>query len=155
LMHVIAAKAVCFHEALNPEFKSYQLQVIKNASRLAEAMKELGYHIVSGGTDTHLLLVNVKKSLGITWKVAETVLDKVAITCNKNTVPYDDEKPLLTSGIRLGTAGVTTRCFREEEMELVAKLIDKALRNRDDDTVLESIREEALSLSRRFPLYQD
>jgi len=155
LMHVIAAKAVCFHEALNPEFKSYQLQVIKNASRLAEAMKELGYHIVSGGTDTHLLLVNVKKSLGITGKVAETVLDKVAITCNKNTVPYDDEKPLLTSGIRLGTAGVTTRGFREEEMELVAKLIDKALRNRDDGTVLESIREEALSLSRRFPLYQD
>jgi len=155
LMHVIAAKAVCFMEATRPEFKAYQLQVIKNAARLSGALEKLGYRIVSGGTDTHLLLVDVKRSLGITGKVAEEVLDKVAITCNKNTVPYDDEKPLQTSGIRLGTASVTVRGFKEEEMDLIARLIDTALKNRGDEEVLAAVRSEVIELSRRFPIYDD
>ncbi|HEY8395522.1 MAG TPA: serine hydroxymethyltransferase [Bacilli bacterium] len=155
LMHIIAAKAVCFKEAASPEFKAYQTQVIKNAARLSEALKKLGYYIVSGGTDNHLLLVNVKKSLGITGKVAEEVLDKVRITCNKNTVPYDEEKPMHASGIRLGTASVTTRGFKEQEMDQVAYLIDKALRNYEDEDVLAEVGEEVKELTRRFPIYED
>lgn len=154
LMHIIAAKAVCFREASTEEFRKYAKQVIVNAGVLSDMLKELGYVIVSGGTDNHLFMVNVKKSIGITGKEAETVLDKVAITCNKNTVPYDDEKPAYASGIRLGSASVTTRGFREEEMKQVARLIDRALKNRNDETELEAVKEEVYQLTARFPIYE-
>ncbi len=116
LMHVIAAKAVAFGEALQPEFKEYAKQIKANAEALAKALIEEGVEIVSGGTDNHLLLLNVK-SLGLTGKVAEHVLDEVAITTNKNTIPYDTEKPFVTSGIRVGTAAITTRGFKEEDVK--------------------------------------
>lgn len=155
LMHVIAAKAVCFKEALTEEFRSYQNQVVKNAAHLSEALIKLGYRIVSGGTDNHLLLVNVKKSVGLTGREAEIILDKVSITCNKNTVPYDDEKPMNGSGIRLGTASVTTRGFREKEIEEVARLLDSALRNSQNEEMLKQIRQEVWNLTARFPIYED
>lgn len=155
LMHVIAAKAICFKEASNQEFRNYQSQVIKNAAHLSEALKKLGYHIVSGGTDNHMLLVNVKQTLGITGKLAEEILDKVAITCNKNTVPFDDEKPMYCSGIRLGTASVTTRGFRKKEIELISKLIDKALKNYQDEEVLAAVKKEVMDLTNLFPIYED
>ena len=154
LMHVIAAKAVAFKEALSDEFREYQAQIIKNSKALCEALMNLGYKIVSNGTDNHLFIVNVKKSLGITGKEAEKVLDKVGITCNKNTVPYDTEKPMVTSGIRLGTPAVTTRGFKEKEMELVANLIDRALKNKDNEGVLEEIHQEVYELTSKFPIYK-
>ena len=154
LMHVIAAKAVAFKEALSDEFREYQAQIIKNSKALCEALMNLGYKIVSNGTDNHLYIVNVKKSLGITGKEAEKVLDKVGITCNKNTVPYDTEKPMVTSGIRLGTPAVTTRGFKEKEMELVANLIDRALKNKDNEGVLEEIHQEVYELTSKFPIYK-
>ena len=152
LMHVIAAKAVAFGEDLKPEFKLYQQQVVKNAKLLADTLKQLGYKIVSGGTDNHLLIVDVKTSLGITGKVAESVLDSVNITCNKNTIPFDTEKPTITSGIRLGSPSVTTRGFKETEMILIAKLIDKALKNYNNAQVLEKVKQEVLNLTAKFPL---
>jgi glycine hydroxymethyltransferase len=155
LMHVIAAKAVCFQEALTEEFRNYQKQVVKNAAHLSEALIKLGYRIVSGGTDNHLLLVNVKKSVGLTGREAEEILDKVSITCNKNTVPYDDEKPMNGSGIRLGTASITTRGFKEKEIDKVADLINSALRNHDNEEVLSRIRQEVWDLTARFPIYED
>lgn len=154
LMHVIAAKAVAFKEALTDEFKTYQAQIIKNSKAMCDALMNLGYKIVSNGTDNHLFIVNVKESLGITGKVAEKVLDKVGITCNKNTVPYDTEKPFVTSGIRLGTPAVTTRGFKEKEMELVANLIDRALKNRDNESELEKIHQEVYELTSKFPIYK-
>lgn len=154
LMHVIAAKAVAFKEALSDEFKVYQAQIIKNSKAMCDALMDLGYKIVSNGTDNHLFIVNVKESLGITGKVAEKVLDKVGITCNKNTVPYDTEKPFVTSGIRLGTPAVTTRGFKEKEMELVASLIDRALKNRDNEAELEKIHQEVYELTSKFPIYK-
>lgn len=154
LMHVIAAKAVAFKEALSDEFKAYQAQIIKNSKAMCDALMNLGYKIVSNGTDNHLFIVNVKESLGITGKVAEKVLDKVGITCNKNTVPYDTEKPFVTSGIRLGTPAVTTRGFKEKEMELVATLIDRALKNRDNEAELEKIHQEVYELTSKFPIYK-
>jgi glycine hydroxymethyltransferase len=155
LMHVIAAKAVCFKEAASPEFRTYQKQVIENAVHLSEALSKLGYVIVSGGTDTHLFLVNVKKSVGLTGKEAENILDQVAITCNKNTVPYDDEKPMNGSGIRLGTASITTRGFKKTEVELVAQFIDRALRNYQNEEEIKKIKEEVLNLTAKFPIYED
>lgn len=155
LMHIIAAKAVCFKEALSPEFKEYQKQVIQNSKTLSSELQKLGYVIITNGTDNHLLLADVKKSLGITGKLAETVLDEVAITCNKNTVPYDDEKPMLGSGIRLGVASITTRGFKEEEVKEVALLIDRALRNYKNKLVLEKIKQEVLELTNRFPIYNN
>lgn len=154
LMHIIASKAVCFKEALSEGFVNYQKQVIKNASALSDALKELGYRIVSGGTDNHLLLVDVKKSVGITGKLAENILDQVAITCNKNTVPYDEEKPFVTSGIRLGTPSVTTRGFKEDQMRYVAKLINKALRNRNNEEILKQVRDEVIVLTNQYPIYE-
>lgn len=154
LMHVIAGKAVAFKEALSDEFKAYQAQIIKNSKAMCDALMNLGYKIVSNGTDNHLFIVNVKESLGITGKVAEKVLDKVGITCNKNTVPYDTEKPFVTSGIRLGTPAVTTRGFKEKEMEIVATLIDRALKNRDNEAELEKIHQEVYELTSKFPIYK-
>ena len=153
LMHVIGAKAVSFFEALSDEFVDYQKQVVKNAKVLSDELTKHGLRIVSGGTDNHLLLVDVKSSFGLTGKVAEAVLDRVAITCNKNTIPFDTEKPFVTSGIRLGTPAITTRGFKEAEMVELAGYIARALRSVDDEKELEAIRESVLQLTSRFPLY--
>lgn len=153
LMHVILAKAVAFKEALADDFIKYQKQVIKNAKVLADSLIKSGVKVISNGTDNHLLLVDVKSSFGITGKLAEETLDKVNITCNKNTIPFDEEKPFITSGIRLGTPAVTTRGFKEEEMKTVAELIVEALKNTTNDEVLLSIKNKALDLTKKYPLY--
>ena len=152
LMHIIAAKAVAFEEALKPEFISYQQQVIKNAQVLADELKKLGYKLVSGGTDNHLMLVDVKSSVGLTGKYAEKVLCSLNITCNKNTIPNDSEKPMISSGIRLGTPALTTRGMKEKEMIAIAHLIDKALRNHDNEELKQQVKEEVLLLTSKFPL---
>lgn len=153
LMHVIAAKACAFGEALTDEFKEYQAQVVKNAKVLASELQSLGYRIVSGGTDNHLLLVDVKTSVGLTGKKAEKILDEVNITCNKNTIPNDTEKPFVTSGLRLGTPAMTTRGFKEAEMVTVTRLIDEALRNYENEEKLLEIKGKVLDLLKNFPLY--
>lgn len=153
LMHIIAAKAVCFKEAMTAEFKDYQKQVIKNSKRLSSELEQRGYKIVSGGTDNHMLLVNVKASVGLTGRDAEELLDEVLITCNKNTVPYDDEKPMHGSGIRLGVASITTRGFKEAEVVVVADLIDRVLRNPKDKDILNKVKTEVLALTAKFPIY--
>lgn len=155
LMHVIAAKAVAFGEALSDEFIQYQKQVIKNAKALSKALKEKGCRIISNGTDNHLLLVDVKRTFGITGKIAEEVLDRVNITCNKNTIPFDTENPFITSGIRLGTPAVTTRGFAEEEMDQIADCIVTALTHIDDEEVLMSVKEKVLELTKEYTLYQE
>lgn len=152
LMHVIAAKAVALGEAKTPEFVAYHKQVVRNAQALAEALKEQGYRLVSGGTDTHLLLVDLR-NLNITGKEAEHLLDQVGITVNKNVIPFDPQKPTVTSGIRLGTPACTTRGMKEEEMRSIAHLIDTALRGRNNPEVLEKVRNAVLDLCTRFPLY--
>lgn len=154
LMHVIGAKAVAFGEALTENFKVYQQQVIKNANVLAKELEKKGLTIIAGGTDNHLILVDVKSSIGITGKMAEHVLDEVAITCNKNTIPFDTEKPFITSGIRLGTPAVTTRGFKEAEMVELATYIYEALTHHDNEAELAKIREHVLQLTGRFPLYE-
>lgn len=154
LMHVIAAKAVALREAQTPQFVAYQKQVVRNAQALAEALKERGYRLVSGGTDTHLLLVDLR-NLGITGKEAEHILDRVGITVNKNVIPFDPQKPAVTSGIRLGTPACTARGMKEEEMRLIAELIDITLRNRDNSSVLEKVRKAVLDLCASFPLYPE
>ncbi|MDD3170841.1 MAG: serine hydroxymethyltransferase [Bacilli bacterium] len=154
LMHVIAAKAVAFKEALREDFITYQKQVIANAKTLADELMKRGLILVAKGTDNHLLIVNTKKSFGMTGKKAANILDSVGITCNKNTVPYDTEKPMVTSGIRIGTAAVTTRGFKEKEMSKVAELIDRALRNYDNSEELEVIKREVRELTTAFPLYK-
>lgn len=153
LMHVIAAKAVAFGEALQPEFKEYAIQIKKNAKALAQSLMDEGVEIVSGGTDNHLLLLNVK-SLGLTGKVAEHLLDEVAITTNKNTIPYDTESPFVTSGVRVGTAAVTTRGFKEEDAAEVGKIIAAVLRNPEDEAVKAEARERVQVLTDKFPLYE-
>ena len=154
LMHVIAAKAVAFKEALSDEFKEYAQQVVKNAQVLAEELTKAGVRIVSGGTDNHLLLLDMK-ALGLTGKDAEKVLDDIYITTNKNTIPFDTESPFVTSGIRIGTAAVTTRGFKEPEIREVADIIATALKNHDNQQVLESLKERVLKLTDRFPLYDN
>lgn len=153
LMHVIAAKAVAFGEALQPEFKEYAIQIKKNAKALAQSLMDEGVEIVSGGTDNHLLLLNVK-SLGLTGKVAEHLLDEVAITTNKNTIPYDTESPFVTSGVRVGTAAVTTRGFKEEDAVEVGKIIAAVLKNPEDEAVKAEARERVRVLTDKFPLYE-
>ena len=154
LMHVIAAKAVSFHEALQPEFKAYQEQVIKNAKALANEMQKLGYRVVSGGTDNHLMLVDVKERHNITGLDAEKLLHKVSITCNKNGFPFDKEKPAYASGIRLGTPAVTTRGFKEKEMKMIAIWIDSALANKENPEKLAEINKEVIELTKKYPLYK-
>ena len=144
LMHVIAGKAECFYEALQPEFKTYQQQVIDNAQVLCNKLKEKGFRIISNGTDNHLLLVDVKSKLGITGKDAETALDKINITVNKNTIPNDTESPMKASGIRLGTPAMTTRGFKENEFSEVANIIDECLSNLDDEEMIEEDDEEVM-----------
>ncbi|QLK86516.1 serine hydroxymethyltransferase [Staphylococcus sp. 17KM0847] len=153
LEHVIAAKAVAFGEALQPDFKQYQAQVVKNAQTLAETLQENGFRIVSGGTDNHLVAVDVKGSVGITGKVAEHVLDEVGITCNKNTIPFDQEKPFVTSGIRLGTPAATTRGFDEKAFAEVAHIISDVLKNHEDKNVLDKAKQRVKALTEQFPLY--
>ncbi|HFN9374669.1 TPA: serine hydroxymethyltransferase [Staphylococcus aureus] len=154
LEHVIAAKAVAFGEALENNFKTYQQQVVKNAKVLAEALINEGFRIVSGGTDNHLVAVDVKGSIGLTGKEAEEILDSVGITCNKNTIPFDQEKPFVTSGIRLGTPAATTRGFDEKAFEEVAKIISLALKNSKDEEKLQQAKERVAKLTAEYPLYQ-
>ncbi len=153
LEHVIAAKAVAFGEALNDDFKDYQNQVIKNAQALAQTLIEEGFRVVSGGTDNHLVAVDVKGSINMTGKLAEETLDKVGITCNKNTIPFDKEKPFVTSGVRLGTPAATTRGFDESAFVEVAKIISLALNNCDNDTKLNEAKERVHALTSKYPLY--
>ncbi|HDC5197012.1 TPA: serine hydroxymethyltransferase [Staphylococcus aureus] len=154
LEHVIAAKAVAFGEALENNFKTYQQQVVKNAKVLAEALINEGFRIVSGGTDNHLVAVDVKGSIGLTGKEAEETLDSVGITCNKNTIPFDQEKPFVTRGIRLGTPAATTRGFDEKAFEEVAKIISLALKNSKDEEKLQQAKERVAKLTAEYPLYQ-
>jgi glycine hydroxymethyltransferase len=153
LMHIIAGKAVAFKEALQPEFTEYQQQIKDNARALGEALSERGYHVCSGGTDNHLLLVNVKESLGITGKKAEEVLDEVEITTNKNTVPGETESPFVTSGLRLGTPAVTTRGMEEDAMDTIAELIDRVLQSPDDEEAKTDVQHDVHELTDRYPLY--
>lgn len=152
LMHAIAAKAVAFHEALQPGFRDYALQVKENAQTLAGALAEHGFRIVSGGTDSHLMLVDLRP-YGVTGKVAQAVLDSVHITTNRNAIPNDPEKPFVTSGIRLGTPAVTTRGMRQAEMRQIAQWISQALRGREDESALNAVRAEVKALCARFPLH--
>jgi glycine hydroxymethyltransferase len=154
LMHIIAAKAVCFKEAATAEFATYSRQVVANAKRLASNLATAGFRIVSGGTDTHLMLVDVF-SKGLTGKVAEATLGKAAITVNKNAIPFDQNPPMVASGIRIGTPAVTTRGMREAEMDLIADYIARVLASPDDDRVLNSVRSEIGQLCRKFPLYAE
>ena len=153
-MHVIAAKAVCFKEALEPSFKKYQKQIIKNAKALAKGLSGKGYRIVSGGTDNHLLLVDLSNK-NLTGKRSSQILDDVGITVNKNLIPFDKRSPGITSGIRLGTPALTTRGMREKEMLKIAELIDAALMRPADDKSLFAVEEEVKKLTKKFPLYQD
>ncbi|WP_213422234.1 serine hydroxymethyltransferase [Bhargavaea massiliensis] len=153
LMHVISAKAVAFGEALKPEFKEYIAQVVKNAKALGESLKAEGIDLVSGGTDNHLLLLNLR-SVGITGKVAEHVLDEAGITVNKNTIPFDTEKPFVTSGIRIGTPAVTSRGFKEEEMKEIGAIMAKLLKNHEDESVKQEAKERVAALTAKFPLYE-
>ncbi len=154
LMHIIAAKAVCFKEAMEPAFVEYQRQIVANAKRLATALSSAGFRLVSGGTDNHLMLVDVF-SKGITGKVAEAALGKAGITVNKNAIPFDQNPPMVASGIRVGTPAITSRGMREPDMDRVAEFIATALASPDDDTVLGRIKGEVEALCRKFPLYPD
>jgi len=154
LMHVIAAKAVAFKEALQPSFKTYQQKIRKNAKALAAALAERGFRLVGGGTDTHLILLDLRPK-SMTGKIAEKALDKAAITVNKNKIPFDPEKPFVTSGIRIGTPAVTTRGMDENSMGRIAELIDRALQKPEDDAHLAAVKGEVNALCRDFPLYRE
>jgi len=152
LMHVIAAKAVAFHEALKPQFRDYQRAIVANAARLASALVEQGFALISGGTDNHLMLLDLRQG-ELTGRLAQQTLDKANITTNCNTVPFDKRSPFVTSGLRLGSPAVTSRGMRESEMEQIADFIARALARRDDDVALAAIGTEVASLCRRFPIY--
>jgi glycine hydroxymethyltransferase len=153
-MHVIAAKAVCFKEAMSEEFRAYQRQVVANAKRLASAMMEHGFDVVSGGTDTHLFLVDLSKR-GLTGKDAEKALERAGMTVNKNTVPFDEKSPFVTSGFRVGTPALTTRGMKEPEMEKLGELMARVLENMGDEQVIAEARKAAAELVKRFPLYEE
>jgi len=155
LMHIIAAKAVAFKEAMTDDFKTYQKKVVENAKVLAKELKSLGHKIVSGGTDTHLFLVSFIDVPKVTGKKVEKALDKAGITLNKNTVPFDPEKPFVTSGVRIGTPAITTRGMGTEEMKIIAGFIDRGIKNRRDDEALAEIAEEVKTLCNKFPLYKE
>ena len=151
-MHIIAAKAVAFEEALSDEFLHYTIQVQKNARALAQALIEKGYHIVSGGTDNHLMLIDLRNK-GISGKDAEKALVKADITANKNMVPFDDKSPFITSGIRLGTAAITTRGLKEVDMQTVANFIDEVISNYQNEEFLEEIAEKVNDFMKDRPLF--
>jgi glycine hydroxymethyltransferase len=154
LMHIIAAKAVCFMEALAPDFAVYQRQIVANAARLASNLASAGFRLVSGGTDNHLMLVDVF-SRGLTGKLAEAALGKAGITVNKNAIPFDQNPPMVASGIRIGTPAITSRGMREPEMDVIAGLITRALASPEDDTALGTVKAEVEALCRKFPLYPE
>ncbi|MFH1359502.1 MAG: serine hydroxymethyltransferase [Candidatus Omnitrophota bacterium] len=154
LMHVIAAKAVAFKEALRKDFKGYQAQIIKNAQALSDELSGCGYRIVAGGTDNHLLMVDLR-SKDITGKDAAHLLDQVRITVNKNLIPFDPQSPMVTSGIRLGTPALTTRGMKEKEMRLIAHLIDEAILSRHDEKALSRVRKKVDGLTKKFPIYRN
>jgi glycine hydroxymethyltransferase len=153
-MHIIAAKAVAFKEALSPEFKQYQKQVIANSKALAGALSAKGFRIVTGGSDNHLCMVDLRPKK-ITGKEAATLLDQVQITVNKNLVPFDPQPPTVTSGVRIGTPAVTTRGMKEAQMLMIADLIDRCVLNRDNKAELEKIRSGVEHLAQEFPIYAD
>ncbi|MCL0067471.1 serine hydroxymethyltransferase [Peptococcaceae bacterium] len=153
LMHVIAAKAVAFKEALQPEFKEYQQQVVKNAKTLAQALMDHGFDLVSGGTDNHLMLIDLRSS-GVTGKEAEKLLEEVGITVNKNAIPNDPQKPMITSGIRIGTPAATSRGMKENDMKVIAEIIALAIKKRDDAKAVARAKEMAAELCKKYPLYQ-
>jgi glycine hydroxymethyltransferase len=154
LMHVIAGKAVCFKEALAPSFKVYQQQIVKNAKRLAGGLADAGFRLVSGGTDNHLMLVDVF-SKGITGRAAEAALGRAGITVNKNAIPFDTQKPMTASGIRIGTPAVTSRGMRESEMDAIAGLIARVLAAPDDEAIARDVGTQVEALCRKFPLYPE
>ncbi|HEX9093132.1 MAG TPA: serine hydroxymethyltransferase, partial [Coriobacteriia bacterium] len=154
LMHIIAAKAVCLKEAMEPGFVEYQQQIVANAARLASVISASGFRLVSGGTDNHLMLVDVF-SKGITGKVAEAALGKAGITVNKNAIPFDQNPPMVASGIRVGTPAVTSRGMCEPEMDVIGELIARALSAPEDDRVLSAVRAEVEALCLKFPLYPE
>ena len=154
LMHVIAAKGQCFTEALEPEFTDYIVNVVKNAKSLAESLQEEGIKVISGGTDNHLMLIDVKSKYGITGKEAETLLDKINITVNKNTIPNETESPFKTSGLRLGSAAITTRGLNTSDFRKIGKIIASALENRDNEEKLNELREDVLKLTSAHPIYK-
>lgn len=155
LMHIIAAKAVCLYEAMQPQFRDYAEAVVRNCKVMADKLQAGGLRIVSGGSDNHLLLVDVKGSIGISGKKAEALLDETGITCNKNTIPFDQEKPFVTSGIRLGSAAMTSRGFGEEQFAMVADWILRALKCESGSEELRKIREEVRALTVRYPIHHD
>lgn len=150
-MHVIGAKAECFYEALQPEFKSYMEQVLKNIKSLSNVLEQNGFRIVSGGTDNHLILVDVS-SIGLTGKEAEEILDKINITVNKNTIPYDKLSPNITSGIRLGSAAMTTRGLKSNDFEEIGLIISEALKNKDNIEVLNKLKEKVLNITSKYKM---
>jgi glycine hydroxymethyltransferase len=152
LMHVIGAKAACFIEALQPSFHQYQLQVLRNAVAMADEFTKYGYRVISGGTDTHLFTIDVKAKTDINGKVAEKILDSIHITVNKNTIPFDPEPPFVTSGVRIGTAAITTRGFKEEQSRQVARWIVRGLEQSKDVDVLREIRDEIATLIQQYPI---
>ena len=151
LMHVVAAKAVCFHEALQPAFKEYARQVVRNAQVMAATLEKNGLRIVSGGTDNHLMLVDLTPA-GVTGKDAATALDQARITVNKNAIPFDKQSPFVTSGVRVGTPAVTTRGMKEAEMERIATLITDVVKAPQDESVIARVREQVVELTARFPV---
>ena len=155
LMHVIAAKAQCFYEAMQPEFKTYQEQVLKNIKALAKSLQEEGFHVVSDGTDNHLILVDVKSSCGITGLDAQNILDSINITVNKNAIPNDSESPMVTSGIRLGSPAMTTRGLLESDFTKIGKIIAKTLKNNKDENVINEMKNEVLKITKKYPLWYD
>lgn len=154
LMHVIAAKAVCFKEALDKKFIDYQKQVLNNAKTMANEFISKNYNIISGGTDTHLILVDVKSSKGITGQIAETVLDKAHITINKNGIPYDSESPMVTSGMRLGTPAITTRGLKEKDIIELVNYMDEALTNYDNENIINLVAKKVDALCKKYPIYK-
>ena len=153
LMHVIAAKAECFYEAMQLAFKEYQMQVLKNIKTLSETLSNEGFRIISGGTDNHLILVDVKSTCGLTGKEAQNLLDKIHITTNKNTIPNDSESPMVTSVLRLGSPAMTTRGLKERDFEQIGLIISKALKNSDNDEVLNNLEKEVLEITSKYPLW--
>ena len=153
LEHIILAKAQMFYEALKPEFKTYQEKVLKNIKALAKSLEEEGFRIISGGTDNHLILVDVKSSCNITGKEAQDLLDSIHITTNKNAIPNDSEKPMVTSGLRLGSPAMTSRGLNEDDFYHIGKIISKALKNKDNEEILKELSEEVLGITKRYPLW--
>jgi glycine hydroxymethyltransferase len=152
-MHVIAAKAVAFKEALTPEFKQYQQQIVNNAKALAQGLTQRGFRLVSGGTDNHLMLLDLRAT-ELTGKVAQETLDAARITVNKNAIPFDTRSPFVTSGVRIGTPAVTSRGMKEKEMDVIADLISRALQKVGDEGALKAIGQEVRDLCRQFPVYK-